>query len=76
MCHGELMKNITFSADNGLIRKARERAASEHTNLNAAFRSWLARYARASSDDFDAIMDSLKSVRPGKTFTREELNER
>ena len=70
------MKNITFSADEGLIQKARERAASDHTNLNAAFRGWLARYARASSDDFEALMDSLKSVRPGKTFSREELNER
>jgi len=70
------MKNITFSVDEGLIRKARERAAHEHTNLNAAFREWLARYAHASRNDFDATMDSLKSVRPGKTFTREEFNER
>ncbi len=70
------MKNITFSADEGLIRKARERAVHEHTNLNAAFREWLTRYAHASRDDFDATMDALKSVRPGKTFSREELNER
>ena len=70
------MKNITFSADDGLIRKARERAAREHTNLNAAFREWLARYAHVSGDDYDIVMDSLDAVRPGKTFTREELNER
>ena len=70
------MKNITFSVDDGLIRKARERAAHEHTNLNAAFRVWLARYAHASRNDFDTVMESLEGVRPGKAFTREELNER
>ena len=70
------MKNITFSVDEGLIRKARERAAREHTNLNAAFREWLARYAHASREDYDTTMVSLEGVRSGKTFTREELNER
>jgi hypothetical protein len=70
------MKNITFSADDRLIRKARERAAREHTNLNAVFREWLARYAGAADAGYDGLMESLEGVRPGRTFSREELNER
>lgn len=70
------MKNITFSADERLIRKARERASREHSNLNAVFRDWLARYAGATDAGYDALMESLHGVRAGKAFTRDELNER
>ena len=35
------MKNITLSADEGLIEAARERARTEHTTLNEQFRLWL-----------------------------------
>ena len=38
------MKNITLSADDGLIEAARQRAASERTTLNEQFRRWLADY--------------------------------
>lgn len=69
------MKNITFSANENLIRKARERAARDHTNLNAAFREWLARYAGVATD-YDAVMHSLEKVSSGRAFTRDELNER
>ena len=40
------MKNITLSADEGLIEAARERARAEHTTLNEQFRLWLVDYAR------------------------------
>ena len=35
------MKNITLSADEGLIEAARERELAEHTTLNEQFRLWL-----------------------------------
>ena len=38
------MKNVTLSADERLIRQARERARREKKTLNAVFREWLARY--------------------------------
>ena len=38
------MKNITLSADDGLIAAARSIAASRSTTLNAEFRQWLAGY--------------------------------
>jgi len=73
-----MLKNITLSADETLIRKAREKALSEHTTLNASFRKWLKSYvsAEARARDFDELMKSLSYVQSGKKFTREEINER
>ena len=36
------MKNITLSADEDLIERARQIARAQHKTLNAAFREWLA----------------------------------
>ena len=74
------MRNITLSADDGLIQAARARARAESTTLNDAFRHWLASYARRDRQAADALalIDELSSyVRTGgHTFSRDELNER
>ena len=51
------MKNITLSADEGLIEAARERARAEHTTLNEQFRLWLADYARREQQAERAMDD-------------------
>ena len=73
-----MTKNITFTADEGLIRKARARAMRENTSLNLEFRIWLKNYAEQPSrvSDFEALMRKLSYVQPGKKITREELNDR
>jgi hypothetical protein len=73
-----LLKNITLSADQELIRRAREKARREHSTLNANFRRWLRQYVNKNSkpDDFKALMESLKYARTDRKFSREELNER
>lgn len=73
-----LLKNITLSAEEKLIKKARERAQREHTTLNASFREWLKKYINSplKEEDYDEIMKTLKYVRAGKKFSREEMNER
>lgn len=73
-----MLKNITLSAEEALIERARQRAESEDTTLNAEFRRWLAQYAERprSAADFRALMSRLSYARAGKTFGREELNER
>jgi len=73
-----MLKNITLSADEELIRKARKKAQGEHTTLNATFRRWLRQYANKNTrtTDYQAFMDSLNYARPGRKFSREELNER
>jgi len=74
------MKNITLSADEGLIEAARERARAEHTTLNEQFRRWLKGYARREqqADEAMAVIRELRGkVRTGgRKFTRDEMNER
>ena len=73
------MKNITLSADEGLIEAARERARAEHTTLKEQFRRWLYDYARREqqADEAMAVIRELRGkVRVGRKLTREEMNER
>jgi hypothetical protein len=73
-----MIKNITLSAEEELIRKARDKAHRERTTLNATFRQWLERYVARSAKtaDFDSFMASLSYAKPGRKFSRDELNER
>ncbi len=72
------MKNITFSADAGLIHRARAKASEENRSLNDAFRQWLEQYTanQAAGENFGILMRRIGYAAPGKKFTREELNER
>ena len=73
-----MMKNITLTGEDTLIRRARNKAARERTTLNALFRQWLARYVghdRAVTD-YHTLMDRLSHVQAGHKFSRDELNER
>jgi hypothetical protein len=72
------VRNITLSAEEDVIERARLRAAREKKTLNAAFREWLARYAGAetSPQEYRQLMQRLRHVRSGRHFSREELNER
>jgi hypothetical protein len=72
------MKNITLSADERLIERARAKARAQRTSLNHLFRDWL----RGITEDeercrrIDALLDRMESVDAGGTFTREEMNAR
>ena len=72
------MKNITLSADEHLIERARLIAKSQRKTLNAAFREWLQNYVTQAEDliSYDEVMRRLSHVRAGRKFTREEMNER
>ena len=72
------VKNITLSAEEDLIERARLRAAKEKTTLNAAFRDWLQRYAGVETgrNEFGQLMKHLSHVRSGRKFSRDEMNER
>ncbi len=73
-----MLKNITFSADEELIKRAREKALSEKSTLNILFRRWLKQYIEREKDsgEIDRVMESLNHVYSGKKFSRDELNER
>src|SRR5260370_21038395 len=74
----EVVKNITLSASEELIERARLRAAREKTTLNAAFRDWLERYAGAETGrhEYAELMKRLEHVRNTRHFSRDEMNER
>ncbi len=74
------MKNITLSAEGGLIEAARQRAAEERTTLNAQFRLWLEDYVGRGRRP-DSFMETIEYLRKnygtgGRKFTRDEMNER
>ena len=73
-----MLKNITLSADEKLIKKAREKAQREHTTINENFRKWLKRYFTSDMHKFnnDDLMNTLDYAHSGRKFTRDELNER
>ena len=73
-----MLKNITLSAEESLINKARKLAATNETTLNALFRKWLERLTGQSTSnrEFHELMDRFSYVRSGGSFSREEMNER
>ena len=72
------MKNITLSAEEGLIEEARAAARARKTTLNQLFRDWLAELAgrRDQEKRLVALTKRLRYVRSGGRFNREEMNER
>ena len=77
------MKNITLSADEKLIEAARRQAQIRHTTLNTEFRRWLRQYAEGADSgeqrarNYRNLMNELTDITTGgKTFSRDELNER
>lgn len=74
-----IMKNITLSAPEELIEKARQKAASKGTTLNDEFRKWLKSQTISGEDRvarYEQMMNKLSYVNAGRTFTRQEMNER
>lgn len=71
-------QNITFSADKTDIELARESARTQNTTLNELFRQWIQGLAgrQARVHEYRALMRELRHVKPGRKFTREEMNER
>jgi hypothetical protein len=72
------MRNITLSADENLIDRARVVAGQQNRTLNDAFREWLREFTGSGSnvEQYDSLMARLGHLRAGRRFTREERNER
>ncbi|HLB57533.1 MAG TPA: hypothetical protein VJL60_01835 [Gammaproteobacteria bacterium] len=73
-----MLKNITLSAEERAILRARERAMKEKTTLNAVFRVWLIQYGQGETPSlqYETVMKRLKHIKSGKHYSRDELNER
>jgi hypothetical protein len=77
------MKNITLSADEHLIEEARMKAQQKKTTLNAEFRNWLAAYTHNNASKnlristYRDLMSEFSNISTGgKSFSRDEMNER
>jgi hypothetical protein len=73
------MRNITLSADEELIERARQVARDQDRTLNDAFREWLVHFTQQPSkaEEFRALMQRLRqTVRSNGPYTRDEMNER
>ena len=75
------MRNITLSATDQLIDQARDKARAQGVTLNDEFRKWLASYVQVGDgqsavDRFRSVMQAMPHAEAGRTFTREEMNER
>jgi hypothetical protein len=74
----EMLKNITFNTDDRIIDLARKKAAKSNTTLNVLFRQWIISYAKDSNlaDELDIFLENTNYISAGRSFSRDELNER
>ena len=72
------MKNVTLSAEEKLIERARLTAQANHTTLNAAFRAWLEEYTATPDrvEQYKALMRDLRHIKSYGPYSRVEMNER
>lgn len=73
-----MLKNITLTAEETLIKTAREKAQKQHTTLNNEFRRWLLHYVKQENvtDNYQALMDQLAYAYTTDKISRDEMNER
>ena len=72
------MKNVTLSAEDRLLERARELARRRSTTLNQMFRDWLGELTaeRTRKDRYEELMRRLAHARSGGRFDRDEMNAR
>ncbi len=73
-----MLKNITLTAEEALIKSAREKAHKQHTTLNNEFRRWLNHYVKQDevTGNYQILMDKLAYACPSDKISRDEMNER
>jgi hypothetical protein len=72
------MKNVTMTADEGLIEEARKIAQARHSTLNAEFRAWLVDFTGRGGrvQKYNELREALRGFQIDRKYTRDEMNER
>jgi hypothetical protein len=76
-----MLKNITFTAEEAAIERAREQAKAKGTTLNELVRAYIEELGRPQFD-LAAHEQTMKEIRaafagkPFRKYTREEMNAR
>ncbi len=73
-----MLKNITLSAEEQVIARAREEAKRRGTTLNEEFRRWLADFAELTrrGDEYTELMGHLTYASPGAGSARPDRDTR
>lgn len=74
-----MVKNITLTVEENLLKKARTKAFAQHKTLNSLFREWVGQYVGACegrSAKYHTLMKKLSHAHAGRHFSRDEMNER
>jgi hypothetical protein len=77
------MANLTITVDAAILKKARLRALTQGSSVNAVLRKFLESYAGVRTEEASALEDLLalsdkarSSHGGGKRWTRDDLHER
>ena len=76
------MANLTITIEDEVLKKARMRALSEGTSVNALLRDYLERFTavntrrQAAADQILAVSAKAESRRGAASWTREALHDR
>jgi len=81
ICKGEKMQTtMTISAEDSVLKRAKEKAQQEHKTLTGLFNEWLVQYVKdtgkQTAKEYDAFMERVKYAAPGRSFSRDEMNAR
>ena len=74
--------NLTITVDKDVLKRARIRAITEETSVNAVVREFLSAYARAADsrraavESLLALSNTATSARGSAQWTRDELHDR
>jgi hypothetical protein len=73
-----MLKEITLNAEEELIKQAIFLAKQRNTTLETEFQQWLNHYICQNQlvDNYTQLMNELSHIQVGRTFSRDELNER
>jgi hypothetical protein len=76
------MANLTIAVDAGILKRARMKAVTQGTSVNALLRDYLAQYAGGSAVQAQAVDHILRLARASRArrgrraWSRTELHER
>lgn len=74
-----MVKNVTLTVEENLLKKARAKALAQNKTLNLLFREWVGQYigsCEGRSAKYQTLMSKLSGAEAGRRFTRDEMNVR
>ena len=74
-----MVKNVTFTVEESLLKKARTKALAHNKTLNLLFREWVRQYigsCEGRAAKYQMLMKKLSGAQAGRRFSRKDMNVR